>query len=525
MKVLRAIPIPCMCLFVFFSSCSWAEERDESPAESITIAELRDHVFFLASDELAGRMTGTDGYRIAAQYSATQFRAAGLEAPAIKPGGKQSYLHPVPLIGWAMGDGNRLIVSVGEEEHQLAMVDKYVIFEPGPLEEGGLPSSAPVFVGYGISEVESGWDDYSDVDVKGRTVIALVGAPPADAMSAFPKERQRLYRNPLRGSIEKVGAAVKKGAKAIMFAPDMQMALAWGMIRNLSNTTSIRLEGDESRSRLSPIIVVLLHPSAAELIFKGQNFNPLSRKGEYRSFEMEGVLVGLETDITESNLPTDNVVAIVHGSDPKLSEQHITVGAHLDHLGEINGMVMNGADDNASGSAAILEVAEAVAMNPPRRPVIFILYAAEEVGLLGSRYFADNPPVPIESIMVNINLDMVGREVEQNPDGIYSLGSNIICPELKEILLSVNEATIGIPIDFSFEDNDPQNYFRRSDHFSFHQKGIPTVVFSSGEHSDYHQPGDDAEKISFNKLQRTAKLVYELVMSLGNRDEPLCAEQ
>jgi hypothetical protein len=224
------------------------------------------------------------------------------------------------------------------------------------------------------------------------------------------------------------------------------------------------------------------------------------------------------SDTPATDINTWNVVAIVEGTDHKLKDEFVTVGAHLDHVSPRNGEICNGADDNASGSVGVIEVAEAIAMNPPKRSVIFILYAGEEMGLRGSRYFLENPPVPLKKIVANINLDMIGRTgrgLDADKKEIYLRYSSEVSPEFKDFVKKVNKMTIKYPLVYVEDSKSPGG----SDHQSFLRKEIPAIMFFSGLHNDLHQPGDDADKIQYDKVQKISQLVYELTRELGNIDK------
>ena len=522
------------CLAVLFA-CAAAGGPDgrpeESPSQSITLAELRDHMFYLASDELEGRMTGEEGYRIAARYCATQFRAAGLRPARTSDEGAAGFLRPVPLVRRELGEGNSLTLVRGDEETVYEIGERYLLPAAGDPEGPQAVEAEPLFVGYGIHEPEHGWDDYDGLDAEGRVVVVMLGAPQRDGEPVLPGELHAQYSRTLRSSGKKTAAAVELGAVAVAVVPNMDIAFGWNMIRNFLGRDRIVYAGEEGEGADSQIPILLLHSMVANDLFDGTDFNPVrfQQSGdleEYRRFGLCDRSLRLSVEMTSTFFDEHNVVAVVPGTDPEVANQYITVGAHLDHVGKRGDLVMNGADDNASGSVAVLEVAEAVAMAPPCRPVIFILYAAEEIGLYGSRHFADNPPVPIGEVMVNINLDMVGRTGRrlEETGGIFVIGSTRLCMELHDEVVAANER-VGLPLDFSLDENDPQNYFGRSDHYNFHRHGVPTVFFSSGEHADFHQPSDDADRIEYAKLQRVSRLVYELVMALGDREQPLCADR
>jgi Zn-dependent M28 family amino/carboxypeptidase len=225
---------------------------------------------------------------------------------------------------------------------------------------------------------------------------------------------------------------------------------------------------------------------------------------------MDDVTLSLDAGFVVSEIQSANVVAMVEGTDPKIRDKYVTVGAHLDHVGHEGGVVFNGADDDASGCVAVLEAAEAVAMDPPGHSAIFILYTGEELRFMGSQHFVLNPPVPLESIHVNINLDMVGR-----PDGAAKELAAIVGGEkasvIQEMISDVNKRKTRLRLDSAYD-----KYFMMSDQVSFYLSGIPAVFLHDGDHADLHRPTDDADKIDYDFLKKTSQLTYFLVKELGS---------
>jgi hypothetical protein len=212
-----------------------------------------------------------------------------------------------------------------------------------------------------------------------------------------------------------------------------------------------------------------------------------------------------------------NVVGLVPGTDRVLKDEYIVVTAHLDHVGVRDGEVFNGADDNASGSAAVIEAAEAAGMVPGKRSIIFVLLTAEERGFLGARYFVDNPPVPIEQIVLNINLDMVGRNSPEFPKALLALGSENRRPQLLRLIRNVNRE-VRANLDWRLnEGEDPHSHVQRSDQLAFMQKGIPAILITRGFMGpDYHQPSDDPETINYGKVLQASRLAFGLAVEAAN---------
>jgi Zn-dependent M28 family amino/carboxypeptidase len=232
---------------------------------------------------------------------------------------------------------------------------------------------------------------------------------------------------------------------------------------------------------------------------------------------------------------TQNVIAVFEGSDSVLKDEYVALGAHYDHVGigiPVNGdAIYNGADDDGSGTTALLSIAEALskARTRPKRSVLFVWHAGEEKGLWGSRYFTDNPTIPLDHIVTQINIDMIGRskkEGDTNPrnreltgaNEIYVIGSRMMSAELGDLNEAVNRDYLNLTFNYRYDDpNDPNRFFFRSDHFNYARKGIPIIFFFDGEHEDYHRPGDSPDKIDYQKMEKVVRTVYMTLWEIANR--------
>ena len=229
-------------------------------------------------------------------------------------------------------------------------------------------------------------------------------------------------------------------------------------------------------------------------------------------------------NIRGKNVKTENVVAIIPGSENP--EEYIVISAHLDHVGQKNGQIYNGADDDGSGNVAMLEIAEAFQIavkenNRPKRSIIFLHVTGEEKGLLGSRYYTENPLYPLKETIANLNIDMIGRldpkRVDKDPNYIYLIGSDKLSNELHEVSELVNRKYTNLILDYTFNaENDPNRFYYRSDHYNFAKNGIPVIFYFNGTHEDYHQPTDTADKINYDVLQKRAKLIFHTAWELAN---------
>ena len=229
-------------------------------------------------------------------------------------------------------------------------------------------------------------------------------------------------------------------------------------------------------------------------------------------------------NIRGKDVKTENVVAIIPGAE--IPEEYIVISAHLDHVGVKNGQIYNGADDDGSGNVAILEIAEAFQMavnenNRPKRSIIFLHVTGEEKGLLGSRYYTENPLYPLENTVANLNIDMIGRldpkRVNKDPNYIYLIGSDKLSNELHEVSEKINRTYTNLILDYTFNaDNDPNRFYYRSDHYNFAKNNIPVIFYFNGTHEDYHQPTDTADKINYDILQKRTKLIFHTAWELAN---------
>ncbi len=517
MKKTAVITIMSGLIFILAAAGPQIEETGKKPMASITEAELRDHIFFLASDALEGRYLGSKGYEIAALYGASQFQAAGLE-PLMTSEEESTYLQDVPVVKRRIKDEPYMLINTpgGETKFQHGSDFKWIEGEIDPTQGRRLPV---VFVGYGISEPEHGWDDFKGLDIENKVVVMMFGAPLRKGEPVLPPEAHKKYAS-AAGWQNKLMGLISKKTAAVFLIGDEQLHKMWDKLPAKTRGESYALQ-DSGLGVLIPLICAV-KPGMAEAMLADQH-EPLSRLSDpglegYSCFELKDTDIEIGTSFDQEPVPTWNVVGMVKGTDPVLSQECITVTAHLDHLEPRGGEICNGADDNASGSAGVMEIAEAVAMDPPRRSVVFVLFTKEEGGVLGSRHFVAAGPVPIDRVVVNLNLDMIGRTdaYSKGDRSHYALDSDKVTPELKKALMEVNRRTVNWPLKFDRPRNAPGV---GSDNIIFDMQGIPSVFFYSGSHRDYHRPTDDADKIEYDKVEKISRLVYALTMELGNREK------
>lgn len=478
----------------------------------INPAALIEHIRFLASDDLKGRASGTPELERAGDYIAAQFREAGL-----KPGGPgESWFQPFQLdAGVTVGAGNSLTIRNGSRAIDLALNTSYYPLATPAGDTPAVPSaslaSVPlVFVGYGISAPGLRYDDYADVDVSGKAVLAF---------SHEPQEQNRFSRMngnqpiPETSLYAKATAARKRGAVALLIVSDPVHRTdpanftTFGLDPDIDNLgiPVLRVRRDE----LAPFITAWELDRLARLI--DTDLLPHSRA-------LPGATLDYTEFIARNRRTVRNVVGILPAAGPRRNEA-IVIGAHYDHVGlggrysavpDRTGEIHNGADDNASGTASIIEIAKAAAADPTRFPrtLVFVAFSGEERGLLGSSYYASHPIVPISDTVTMLNLDMVGRL-----RGSVDVSGLDGAPSLLADLGAAARAAGNIAI----RQEGPGS--GRSDDFPFLELGVPAINFFTGFHGDYHRPSDDWQRINAQGAARVATLALELAARIAARPE------
>jgi len=517
---------------------------------SITPAELKTWLSYIASDDLQGRAVFSTGIGLAAAYIEDHLKAAGAR-PA---GDHGSYLQTVRVLGVRTTSHSTVTVDVHGETRT---------FEDGiditlPKNMGGkqrFTVSTVEFAGYGLDAPAAKHSDYAGKHVKGTAVVWLGATGPAGLDQG---EYRRALSGRNRYATEQLGAAAAIGVAVGGFGGG-RGARAGGAGRGdaagavADFTTVQRLDAPTPPN-------ITANDAFLTFLFKDApvQYEELKKKAAARdalpSFSLAGVTITFNIDpeyqIVRTQL-THNIVATVEGNDPRLKNSFVAFGAHYDHVGYAEGEVVetdgnprrtgapgrvtagaeqdriwNGADDDGSGTVAILALAKAFAEGSrPKRSTLFVWHVGEERGLWGSRYFADYPTVPMEQIVAQLNIDMIGRnrdDQESEANTVYLVGSDRISSELHAINRAANSA-LAKPLTLDYRYNDPtdlEQLYYRSDHYSYAAKGVPIIFFTTGLHPDYHANTDDVAKIEFEKLARITQLVYQTGLQLANLDHP-----
>jgi Zn-dependent M28 family amino/carboxypeptidase len=490
-------------------------------AAGIKPEELKTLLLALASDSMQGRETGEEGQRIAARFIAKQFKDAGLP-----PKGDKGYFQKIMLQSETWKDVG---LKVGEQEFK-NRTDFYVFpsFCPDmPL----LELKEVVFVGFGIEDEK--YTDYSKAEVEGKAVIFYNGEP----MTAAGKSLLTGTDFRSNWSLDwrkKVQLAKKKGATAVFIIdPNFEESLKKN--RKGISTYGWKPVGSDAGTLANDFVPHVFVSTALAKAILGEKAAKVEKElanleigDKFKSIKAKAK-IELRLDKESKTLEGSNVLAVIEGSDEKLKKEYVFVTAHYDHLGMADSTVIYyGADDNASGTSGVIEIARAFAEakkqgKGPKRTVVCMLVSGEEKGLLGSKFYTEFPIFPLDKTVVDINIDMIGRVDEKhanNPDYIYVIGDDRISTSLHDISELVNTEHTKLELDYKYNaKDDPNKYYERSDHYNFAEKGIPVVFYFNGTHADYHRPTDTAEKINFDALAKRAQLAFYVAWEAANRPD------
>ena len=521
-----------------------------------SVERLRTHIEHLASDKLEGRRTGSPGANLAAEYVAREFsryglrRSIGYDTPGMshfEADSPKRYMQQFPYVaGVELGKANKLSFSLADNVplNELRLGDDWMPL--GSSSNGQIETGAAVFVGFGIAASELKYDEYSTVDARGKIAFAFTGTPDGDN----PHGPFARYEDPRWKAI----AAKNAGAKALILISQQ---------RQFADEPLSRLQYNNSGGEAGLPVAII----SSRAFFASRNESDLTvqlglvKQGHTPTVTFKSP-VTLSVDITRRAVPAYNVVGILDGSDPTLKNETIVIGAHYDHLGRggegslapKEGDIHHGADDNASGTAGLLELARIFSeqRSRPRRTLVFIAFSGEEEGLLGSNYYVNHPIMPLANTVAMINMDMIGRM----KDNKLIVGGAGTAQEWRQVIAAANASErirvtatpessgdisktstssigSGVPmvtgingrpivslvIEKSFDLTLNEDGFGPSDHSSFYAKQIPVLFLWTGTHEDYHKPSDTADKINYADEARVLAFVARVVRDVDNNDK------
>lgn len=521
--------IPLSIIFVILSSCiSSKQVVSEAKAvpqkdlmndaviakykSTITSEELKDYLYTLASNDFEGRETGTRGGKMAAQFLSDEYHRLGLKGPI--EGRANEYLQSIPFIEMKTTYG---YITSGDLQ-----LDEGTDFLT-QYSSGSSTASEVVFVGHGIELPD--YNDYADIDVRGKAICAVWGNPNNSA-------GKRLF-NTAQDSFLNLANLAKKGITDLFITmPNQRRYDAQKMfLENSSSQFQPEFLMDESQLQDRPYNLYFISPASAARLFgvtSDEFFSSVQKRLDKKEtlggiFKAENVEISVERPL--KNIDCENVIAFVEGTD--LKDEVIVISSHYDHVGIIDGKIYNGADDDGSGTVGVLEIAEAFATAAkdgysPRRSVVFLNVTGEEKGLFGSQYYTDKEPIfPLENTIANLNIDMIGRvdkRHEDSPEYVYIIGSDMLSTELHRVHEQVAKTYFPeMEMDYLYNGKThPDRFYYRSDHYNFAKNNIPVIFYFNGTHDDYHKHTDTPDKIEYDVLKQRTQLIFTTAWHLAN---------
>lgn len=503
-----------------------ASKIDESGArlmaDQITAAQLKDYLSFIASDELEGRDTPSRGLDIAAKFIATNLSRWGLKGA----GDGGTFFQKIEL--------RRAKFDVAQSGAEFAG-QNFKLGEDFLAQPIQASVSGPlVYVGQGWVVRAKNIDPYKGVDVKDKImVVSSVRRPPGIEATDVAGAPGEMWESPM-------SYAARHGAKAIVALPSYQELALWNRVKqSYANRGTLTMKALHAETS-SAVPVITPSISMVATLFRGERlsgvdvFNRAMKNDPGQAFDFSAdKQLDVKVSVAPETVTTQNVVAVAEGSDPQLKNEYVALGAHYDHVGVgapvAGDAIYNGADDDGSGTVALLAMAETLARNPrPKRSTLFVWHAGEEKGLWGSRYFTQFPTVPLSQIIAQLNVDMIGRSKKEGdtkatnaalsgPNEIYVIGSKMMSAELGAVSERVNREYLNLNFNYLYDaPDDKERFFYRSDHYNYAEKGIPIIFYFSGVHEDYHRPGDSSDKIDYTKYEKVTRTIFVTAMTLAN---------
>ncbi len=487
-----------LCVGLLFSLYLHAQNPTaQQYAKLITETDLKDNLSILASDALEGRETGTRGEKMAAAFIAAHFETLGLVAPV-----NGSHYQPVQLYKM---EGSK--VALKSQAGELKESEEYLYLGAGQTD--GPKELQLIFAGK-ATEAE-----IAAMDVKDKAVAMLLGGGSA-------------RRNPAVIKLQEKGASL---IVAITDKPE-ELSNLVTMMRNNMGGGRLAL----SKKPAPNLGIVVVNPAAAEKLFKQTADKLKKATDEGKVGTIKAATVTLSVTQNFQSLSANNVLGYLEGTDKK--EELLVITAHQDHIGKrttgTGDLINNGADDDGSGTVAVMQLAKAFAQaklegHGPRRSILFMTVTGEEKGLLGSDYYTQHPVFPLANTVVNLNIDMIGRHDSTHrtsPPYVYVIGSDRLSSELHTLSEATNKATTDLLLDYTYNaESHPERIYYRSDHWNFAKNNIPIIFYFDGVHEDYHRPSDEVDKIEFDQLAKRAQLVFYTAWEIANRDGRLVVDK
>ena len=516
MKKLLIVPLALLCLHSFAQ-----EDIAANYGNLITGAELKKHLTIIAGDEFEGRETGTEGQRKAAAYIEAQFKQMGLKKPAALKTYQQFYPLFQDSVTETILNINGTVASHGKD-YLVPMADN---------KSAKFKSNKLVFAGYGIDD--SAYNDYKNINVKGKVVVFFLGEPKKDG-KYFIGEASKQSKWTYPGLENKLAIALEKGAVgAFVINPNMETFSKRFVDYNTNSNVSFESIPELNTSKT--LNYVILAHAYAKNIFPVNFDTAMANAKKKNVFSLvltnSKIATAYSYKKNRNIINASNVIGVIEGTDKK--EEYVFLTGHYDHLGKHDGKIYYGADDDGSGTVGVIQMAAAFAKaaaegHRPRRTIVFMTVSGEEKGLWGSEYYSDHPLYPLSKTSVDLNTDMVGRtdterETADTLNYIYVVGHDKISSEMPLINEAANAKYTNLVLDYKFDDpNDKERIYYRSDHYNFARKGVPVLFFYDGMlKADYHKPTDTVDKINFELYEKRVKMIFYTAWEIANRDKML----
>lgn len=528
-------------LLIAMVPVSLYSQKNQNSINQITSSDLESYVSFLASPLLKGRMNGEEGLDISAQYIGSQAKLLGL-----RPANGTSYFQPYSVMKKSMDPSKTRIQIISNGNDTVTI--KEPIFQLVPTGPSDFTLEGEVvFAGYGIKADKYKYNDFDNLKTEGKILLVMNRTPMSE------DGKKSLFEEPAWSSgmsfQMKLTTLMYSKARAILFVSDPKSKFQSfeesnpGIVGYLNSIMTLKGEKEENINTFMAGMpkVIFIHRSVADTLLKGSGHsleelqNIIDSTLQPHSF----TITDKQLKITEVSLAEEkvlnNVAGYIEGSDPVLKNEIVIFSGHYDHIGTSGSKVNAGADDNASGCAALLSMAEAFQSlkKKPLRSILFLWVSGEEIGLYGSKSYVDNPLFPIEKTVADLNMDMIGRvkEVADSTDDNPMTGPNSVFvisdSQSKELRSIADEIDRNSPLDFDYSlsgRDHPLQLFARSDHYNFVKKDIPILCFTTGLHTDYHTPRDVVEKIDFKKMEMVTRTMYEIGLTVANRKTRLVVD-
>lgn len=477
-------------------------------AATIKETELREKLFVLASAEMEGRETTTEGQRKAASYIENYFKTLGL----LPANGKGGYQQAYPVYQDILKEASLKIYGIPFE------FDNGFTVPFANAINGDWKINEVVFAGFGMTDASK--NDYAGLDVKDKWVAVIEGS------SADFAKGDNFFATPARTgptSISDKAALAKKNGAAGIFVISKNFYNPNRFPANRTGPMNTRKMA--TTNTILPICNISYQAAASLLNIPLNNFSALAtiKNGVYAT------QAAVTVNKSSQELSSTNVLGMIEGSDKK--DEYLFITSHYDHLGKRGNVIYYGADDDGSGTVSVLELAEAFAQakkegKGPRRNIVFMTVSGEEKGLWGSEYYSNNPVFPLDKTTADLNIDMVGR-IDPSYKGdsmnyVFTIGEDKLSSDLQKITDEVNKQHVKIETDRRYNDpKDPNRFYYRSDHYNFAAKGVPIIFYFNGVHRDYHQPTDTPDKINYDLMEKRVKLIFHTAWMMANKDEML----